>query len=88
MHLSVMYQTNTHAHPEDYGHRMLFMCFPFRDENELEFSNSYNENLNLPNVLENVSLNCIKVEPYVVLVDDALERMATNQESKIDPLAW
>ena len=64
---------------------MLFMYFPFRDENELKYSNSYNENLNLPNVLEIVNLNCIKLEPYAILVEDALERLTTNQESNIDP---
>ena len=64
---------------------MLFMYFLFRDENELKYSNSYNENLNLPNVLEIVNLNRIKLEPYAVLVEDALERLTTNQESNIDP---
>ena len=61
------------------------MFFPFRDENELKYSNSYNENLSLPNVLETVNLSRIKIEPYAVLVEDALERLATNQESNIDP---
>ena len=64
---------------------MLFIYFPFRDENELKYSNSYNENLNLSNVLETVNLNCTKIEPYAVLVEDASERLATNQESNIDP---
>ena len=76
---------NKHTHPEEYAHHMLFMFFPFRDENELKYSNSYNENLSLPNVLETVNLNRIKIEPYAVLVEDALERLATNQESNIDP---
>ena len=31
-----------------------------------------------------LNLNCIKIEPYAVLVEDALERLATNQESNID----
>ena len=79
-----MYQINTHTHPEEYAHHMLFMYFPFRDENKLKYSNSYNEKLNLPYVLKTVNLNRIKVEPYAVLVEDALERMATNQESNID----
>ena len=59
--------------------------FPFRDENELKYSNSYNVNLSLPNVLETVNLNRIKNELYAVLLEDALERLATNQESNIDP---
>ena len=83
-----MYQINTHTqksmlcHPHVDTH-MLFMFFPFRDENELKYSNSNNENLSFPNVLETVNLNR-KIEPYAVLVEDALERLATNQESNID----
>ena len=53
---------NKHTHPEEYAHHMLFMYFPFRDENELKYSNSYDEKLNLPNVLGIVNLNCTKVE--------------------------
>ena len=71
--------------PDEYAHHMLFIYFPFRDENELKYSNNYNENLNLSNVLETVNLNCTKIEPYAVLVEDASERLATNQESNIDP---
>ena len=61
------------------------MYFPFRNKNELKYRNSYNEKLNLPDVLKTINLNRIKVEPYAVLVEDALERLATNQEPKIDP---
>ena len=77
---------NKHIHPEEYAHHMLFMYFSFKDENELKYSNIYIDNLNLPNVLETVNLNGIKVEPYAALVEDALERLATNQEFNIDPL--
>ena len=64
---------------------MLFMYFPFRDENELKYSNSYNEKLNLPDVLKTVNLNRIKFEPCAVLGEDTLESLATNEESNIDP---
>ena len=74
-----------HTHPEEYAHHMLFMYFPFRDENELTYSNSFNEKLTSPDVLETVNLNRIKVESYAVLVEDALERLATDQESNINP---
>ena len=79
---------NKHTHPEEYAYHMLFMFFPFRDENELKYSNSYNENLSLPNILETVNLNRINAicsMPYAVIVEDALERLATNHESNIDP---
>ena len=80
------YQTlDKHTHPEEYAHHMLFMYFPFRDENELTYSNSFNEKLTSPDVLETVNLNRIKVESYAVLVEDALERLATDQESNINP---
>ena len=76
---------NKHTHPEEHAHHMRFMYFPFRDENELKYSNSYNEKRNLPDALETVNLNHIKVEPYALLLEDASERLATNQESNIDP---
>ena len=62
---------NQHTHPEEYAHHLLFMYFPFRNENELKLNNSYAEKLNLPNVLEIINLNCIKVDPYALLVENA-----------------
>ena len=38
----------------------------------------------MPNVLETLNLNRIKVEPNAVILEDALERLAANQESNID----
>ena len=32
---------NQHTHPEEYAHHLLFMHFPFRNENELKLNNSY-----------------------------------------------
>ena len=75
---------NKHTHPEKLAHHMRCMYSPFRDESELKCSNSYNEKRNLRDILETVNLNHIKVEPYAVLLEDALERLATNQESNID----
>ena len=83
IYLSIMYQISTLT--EEYIHYIVFMYFQFRDESELKYSISYDENLNLTNFLETVILNRIKVVPYAVLVEDALERLATNQESNIDP---
>ena len=36
---------NKHTQLEEYAYHMLFMYFPFRDENELKDSNSFNEKL-------------------------------------------
>ena len=75
---------NQHTHPEEYAHHPLFMYFPFRNENELKLNNSYEEKINSLNVLEIINLNCIKVEPYALLVENALERLSTNQNANID----
>ena len=74
---------NQHTHPEEYAHRLLFMYFPFRNENELKLNNSYAENIHSSNVLEIINLNRIKVEPYALLVENALERLSTNQNANI-----
>ena len=75
---------NQHTHPEEYSHRLLFMYLPFRNENALKLNNSYAEKLNLSNVLEIINVNRIKVEPYALLVENALERLSTNQNANID----
>ena len=75
---------NHHTHPEEYTHHLLFMYFPFRNENELKLNNSYAEKLNSSNVLDIINLNCSKVEPYELLVENTLERLSTNQNANID----
>ena len=75
---------NQHTHPEEYAHHLLFMHFAFRNENELKLNNSYAEKLNSSNVLEIINLNRIKVEPYALLVENALERLSANQYANID----
>ena len=75
---------NQHTHTEEYEHHLLFMYFPFRNENELKLNNSYAEKLNSSNVLEIMNLNHIKVEPYVLLVENASERLSRNQNVNID----
>ena len=72
---------NKHTKPEEYAHQILFMYYPFSSENDLKCNNSYVEKLNLPNVLETINLNRMKVEPYVALVEDTLERLVTNHGS-------
>ena len=75
---------NQHTHPEKYAHHLLLMYFPFRNENELKLNNSYAEKVNSSNVLEIINLNHINVEPYALLVENALERLSTNQNAYID----
>ena len=75
---------NQDTHPEEHAYHVLFMYFPFRNENELKLNNSYAEKLNLSNVLEIINLNRIKVEPYALLVKNALERLSKNQNANID----
>ena len=75
---------NQHTHPEEYSHHLLFMYLPFRNENALKLNNNYAEKLNSSNVLEIINVNRIKVEPYALLVENALERLSTNQNANID----
>ena len=51
---------------------------------ELKLNNSYAEKLNSSNVLGIINLNHIKVEPYTLLVENALERLSANQNANID----
>ena len=66
---------NQHTHPEEYSHHLLFMYLPFRNENALKLNNNYAEKLNSSNVLQIINVNRIKVEPYALLVENALERL-------------
>ena len=75
---------NQHTHPEEYSHHLLFMYLPFRNENALKLNNNYAEKLNSSNVLEIINVNRIKVEPYALLAENALERLSTNQNANID----
>ena len=75
---------NQHTHPEEYSHHLLFMYLPFRNENALKLNNNYAQKLNSSNVLEIINVNRIKVEPYALLVENALERLSTNQNANID----
>ena len=50
----------------------------------MKLNNSYAEKLNSSNVLGIINLNHIKVEPYTLLVENALERLSANQNANID----
>ena len=75
---------NKELFPEEYTHHLLFLYFPFRNEAEVKYRNSYSEKFNLPGLVETINMNRIKVEPYASIVDDALDQLATNCESNIE----
>ena len=55
-----------------------------RDEEELKYNNSYTTKLNLPSVIEVVTSNRNKVEPYATIVDDVFERLIVDHGNR-DP---
>ena len=70
------YGPNKQTQPEEYAHHMLFMYYPFRNENELKSGNppTYNNKLRESNVISFVNQNCARVKPFVNIVDNAFER--------------
>ena len=68
------YVPNCHKYPEKYAHHLLFMFYPFRNEDDLKSANlgTYNEKLHEPGILEVVNRNKLIFEPYGDLVDTAL----------------
>ena len=62
---------------EKYIHHMLFMYFPFRDEEELKCNNSYSNELNRPSAIEVVTFDRSIVEPYAI-IKDAFERLIVD----------
>ena len=50
----------------------MLMYIPFRDENKSKFNKSYIEKLDLSYDLETINLNRIKLEPYAIVVEDAV----------------
>ena len=66
---------NKYTYPLGIFHLEMKMC-----------QKSYCKKLYLSHVLETINLNLIKTESYTTLVEDALERLATNQKANIDPL--
>lgn len=65
---------NKHTQPEEHTRHILFMRYPFRNENELKFYDSYVE-----------KRESHKSWAYVTLLEDGLGRLATNEETKMDP---
>lgn len=62
--LRYRHSPNIDLYPEDYAHHMLFLFYPFRNENELLLNNSYCHKLADPCVLEIVNDNRKNFEPH------------------------
>ena len=60
------------------------MYFPFRDEEEVKYNNSYSNKLKWLSAVEFVTSNHSKVEPYATIVKDAFERLIVDH-ANIDP---
>ena len=66
--------------PEQYAHHLLFMFYPFRNEEELKSSPSrtYTEMLSFPNIFNIVNRNKAIFEPFADAVDDAMLNFREN----------
>ena len=60
------YIPNRHKYPEKYAHHLLFMFYPFRNEEHLKSSNlgTFSEKLQDPGILDIVNRNKQIFEPY------------------------
>ena len=77
---------NRNRFPEKYAHHLLFMFYPFRNEQNLKYadSGSYCEKLQEPGILDIVNRNKQVFEPYGELVESALLNLRTNLASSHD----
>ena len=66
--------------PEHYAHHLLFMFYPFRNEEELKAtpSGTYTEKLSSPEIVEVVNRNRAILEPLADAVDEAMYNFHTN----------
>ena len=80
---------NCHKYPEKYAHHLLFMFYPFRNEQDLMSDNSgtYCEKLQEPGVIDIINRNKQVFEPYGNLVESALLNLRTNLASNQDSYA-
>ena len=81
------YVPNEQTQPEEYAHHMLFMYYPFRNENDLKSGNppTYSNKLRESNVISLVNQNRARVEPFATIIDDAFERYTSELETNMDP---
>ena len=68
---------------------MLFMYYPFRNENDLKSGNppTYSNRLRESNVTSLVNQNRSRLEPLAAIVDNAFERYTSEIETNMDPFA-
>ena len=81
------YVPNEQTQPEEYAHHMLFMYYPFRNENDLKSGNppTYSNKLRESNVISLVNQNRARIEPFATIIDDAFERYTSELETNMDP---
>ena len=72
-----LYVPNQETKPEEYAHYLLFMYYPFRNEEGLKLGNStpYTNKLKDPDVIEVIKVNRRKMEPFAKRAGDALEKL-------------
>ena len=77
---------NCHKHLEKYAHHLLFMFYPFRNEQDLMSDNSgtYCEKLQEPGIIDIINRNKLVFEPYGNLVESTLLNLRTNLASNQD----
>ena len=54
---------NKHLHPEKFAHYLLFMFYPFHDENTLKVNNSYCQKLDEEGALHTINENKRSFDP-------------------------
>ena len=74
------YVPNRYKYPEKYAHHLLFLFYPFRNEENLKSDNSgtFSEKLQEPGIIDIVNRNKQIFEPYGDLVDSALLNLRTS----------
>ena len=79
-HILRYFTPNRNKNPEMYAHHLLFMFYPFRNEEQLLSENgSYIEKLNEPGVLTIVNRNKQIIEPFADIVQEAYENFLNEQ---------
>ena len=81
-----LYDPNQETKLEEYAHYLLFMYYPFRNEEDLKLGNSapYTNKLKDPDVTEVIKVNRRRTEPFGKTAGDALEGFSTDVEAKMD----
>ena len=81
------YVPNQQTQPEEYAHHMLFMYYPFRNENNLKSGNppTYSNKQGESKVISLINQNRVRVESFTAIVDNAFERSTSELETNLDP---